>query len=103
LLEVIAAKSPSTQVLFLIEPKNIRLAMSALRAGGYQYAKLPVADEELKLLIQTSIAQQPTYAPNLLVKRKSVSLQFEQMIGLFCRYISRNTGFRPIRCRNWPV
>ena len=27
LLEVIAAKSPSTQVLFLVEPRDIRLAM----------------------------------------------------------------------------
>lgn len=40
-LDVILAKSPTTKILFLVKPKDIRIAMSALKAGSYQYAKWP--------------------------------------------------------------
>jgi len=59
LLEVIAANSPTTQILFLAEPGDIQTAMAALKAGTYQYAKLPVEDEELKLLINAAIEKRP--------------------------------------------
>ena len=49
LLEVIAAKSPVTQILFLAESEDIQTAIAALKVGTYQYAKLPLGDEELQL------------------------------------------------------
>ena len=55
LLEVIAARSPATQVLFLVEQRDIKIAMSALKAGAYQYAKLPLTDEELRQLIKRAL------------------------------------------------
>jgi DNA-binding NtrC family response regulator len=54
LLEVISAKSPATQILFLAAARDIRIAMAALKAGGYHYARLPIGDEELRLLIETA-------------------------------------------------
>ena len=59
LLEVIAANSPRTQILFVAEPQDIDLAMAALKAGSDHYAKQPVNDEELRLLVETALYQQP--------------------------------------------
>lgn len=81
LLEVVAAKSPVTQVLFLVEPRDIGIAMSALKAGTYQYAKLPIGDEELKLLIKTSIEKRPVYGTNVFLESKKRRIQFEKLIG----------------------
>ena len=81
LLELISAKSPATQILFLVKPNQLRMAMSALKAGSYQYAKLPIADQELKLLIETALEQRPEYAPNLLLKEEVQKTKFEQMVG----------------------
>ena len=81
LLELITAKSPATQILFLVEPNRMRMAMSALKAGSYQYARLPIADQELKLLIETALEQRPEYAPNFLLKEEVEKTKFEQMVG----------------------
>jgi len=81
LLEVIAYNSPMTQVLFLAETRDIRTAMSALKAGTYQYAKLPIGDEELRLLIETSIEKRPFYGANLLLESKRREVKFEKLIG----------------------
>jgi hypothetical protein len=42
LLEVVAAKSPATQILFLADRRDIRLVISALRAGSYHCLRLPL-------------------------------------------------------------
>lgn len=55
LVEAVTAVRPSTQILFLAEPDDIEEVVSTLKAGTYQYAKQPVSDEELKLLIKTAI------------------------------------------------
>ena len=81
LLELISAKSPATQILFLVKPNQLRMAMSALKAGSYHYTKLPIADQELKLLIETALEQRPEYAPNLLLKEEVQKTKFEQMVG----------------------
>ncbi len=81
LLDVIAVNSPMTQVLFLAESRDIRMAVSTLKAGSYQYAKLPVPDEELRLLIETAVEQQPRYGPNLLIKQSAPEVKFEKLIG----------------------
>jgi len=81
LLEVISAKSPSTQIIFLVEPQKIRMAMSALKAGTYQYAKLPVSEEELRLLVRTALDKRPHYGPSSLLKEPRRPARFETMIG----------------------
>ncbi len=81
LLEVIAAKSPITQVLFLVEPRDIRTAMTALKAGTYQYSKLPIGNEELRLLIETAIERRPQYGANLLLETDKQKVKFENLIG----------------------
>ena len=81
LLEVISDKSPATQILFFMKPNQLGMAMSALKAGSYHYAKLPITDQEIKLLIETALEQRPEYAPNLLLKEEVEQTKFEQMVG----------------------
>lgn len=81
LLELISAGSPATQILFLVKPSQLRLAMSAIKAGSFQYAKLPISDQEMKLLIETALDQKPEYSPNYLLKQEGDQTKFEQMIG----------------------
>ena len=80
-VEVLSAKSPRTQVIFLAEPRHIEIAMSVLKAGTYQYATLPVRDEELGLLIRTAIEQQPKYGLNQLLKTTDSNGQYEDLLG----------------------
>ncbi len=80
-LEIISAKSPGTQILFLVRPKHIEMARFALTAGSHQYSKLPLGDEELRLLIETALAQQPAHAPNLLLKPRHHKATLERMVG----------------------
>jgi DNA-binding NtrC family response regulator len=94
MLEVVAAKSPGTQVLFLVEPRDIRIAMSALKAGTYQYARFPMSDEELRLLIETAIEKRPRYAENLLLDVGKQEVQLEQLDG---RSQSMQDVYRQVR------
>jgi len=80
LLEIVSAKSPATQVLFVTDRADIALAMSALRAGSYQYIREPVGDEELQLVLETALAQRPAFAQNVL-QRCDRPAQVQQMIG----------------------
>jgi DNA-binding NtrC family response regulator len=82
LLEIIASRCPFTQILVLVHPRELPLAFSALKAGSYQYAKLPVADEELRMLVDTALAQQPQYGQNLMLKKQPHRPGFEDMVGL---------------------
>lgn len=81
LLEIIAANSPGTQILFLAESGDIQTAMAALKAGTYQYAKLPIEDEELQLLINAAIEKRPLYSTNLFLETKKREVRFEQLVG----------------------
>ncbi len=81
LLEELAAKSPVTQVLFLAEPRHIGVAMSALKAGSYQYARLPIGDEELKLLIETALEKRPRYGESLLLGETRREYRLGRIIG----------------------
>jgi DNA-binding NtrC family response regulator len=81
LLEVITAKSPGTQILLLVEADNVEAGVSGLKAGGYHYARLPIDDGELKMLIMTALEEQPRYGPNLLLKRDAQESEFEDLIG----------------------
>ena len=80
LLDIISEKSAATQILFLASSKDMSLVFSALKSGSYQYARLPVSDSELRMLIDAALLHQPQYTPNLLLKsdRKAT---FEKMVG----------------------
>jgi len=81
LLEIIATKCAITQVLILVQQRELPLAFSALKAGSYQYTKLPVTDEELRLLVDTALGQRPQYSLNLLLKEDPKKEGFEDMVG----------------------
>ncbi|MCC6142230.1 MAG: sigma-54-dependent Fis family transcriptional regulator, partial [Candidatus Hydrogenedentes bacterium] len=71
-----------TQILFLVEPDDVDIAMTGLRAGSFQYAKLPIEDEELRLLLDMAVERQPQYGENLLLREKGgPETSFEQLIG----------------------
>lgn len=57
LVSVLRVKSPATQILLLAEKRVLKQVMKALHAGAYQYAVLPVPNEELRLLIEAALAQ----------------------------------------------
>jgi len=80
-LEIISANSPTTRVIFLVSPRDIKLAAPALRAGTYQYAKIPISDDELKQLVDTAVEQRPAYGTNLLLKHGEEETSFEDMVG----------------------
>ena len=81
LLEIIATKCAITQVLILVHPKELPLAFSALNAGSYQYTRLPVTDEELRLLVETAYNDRPQYGLNLLLKENPAKAGLEDMVG----------------------
>src|SRR5690606_10019064 len=59
MLEVIGANNPRTQVLFVAEPQDIELAIAALKAGSYHYARQAINDDELRMLVETALEQRP--------------------------------------------
>jgi len=64
-LEQIILKSPSTQALFLVEPQDVEFGLQSLSLGVYQYAKLPISDKELELLIETALERSPIVSTKL--------------------------------------
>ncbi len=82
LLEVLSAENPATQILFFIHPHEIELAVAALRAGSYHYAKLPVSDKELQLLIEAALERRPSMDQARLLKRGRRPKGFEDMVGV---------------------
>ncbi len=78
-LEVLADRCPITQVLFLLEPQHMAIVRTVLRAGTYQYARMPVADDELRLLLESAWEQRPTVGENLLLKGEDDG--FDELVG----------------------
>ena len=58
LMERVTAKSPRTQVVFLVNAEDMDTAREALRSGASRYARLPVSDEELRLLVDSAVDNQ---------------------------------------------
>ena len=87
-LEVLADQCAVTQVLFLLEPHHVGMVRSVLRAGTYQYARTPVADEELRVLLESALEQRPLAGTNQLLKSEGEGLddlvgQSEPMQGVY--------------------
>lgn len=68
ILEVIARRCPVTQILFLVEREHLDVAVAATQLGTFQYARLPISDEELGLLIENALTGRPRIGTNLLLK-----------------------------------
>jgi DNA-binding NtrC family response regulator len=81
LLEIITEKSAATQILYLASSKDMALVLSALKSGSYQYAKMPIPDGELKMLIDAALLHQPQYTPNLLLKTGGRKNTFKMLVG----------------------
>lgn len=64
-IKEIISRSPSTQILFLVEPHDVEIGIQALSSGVYQYAKMPIGDTELKLLIETALERIPIVSSKL--------------------------------------
>ncbi len=79
ILEVLADQCPVTQVLFLLEPRHVGMVRSVLRAGTYQYARTPVADEELRNLLESAWEQRPRGGTNQLLKDEEEGL--DELVG----------------------
>ncbi len=60
LFEAISGKSPHSEVLFLVDPAHIKLAMKAMKAGAFRYAKFPIEDDELGMLVESTLKQPKT-------------------------------------------
>jgi len=80
-LDTIANKCPITQIILIAEPDDIDFAMSALLVGTYHYAKMPMPDRELKLLIETALADRPQFGTNLLLNVHGGVGDFDAIIG----------------------
>jgi DNA-binding NtrC family response regulator len=81
-VEVLTAKSPWTQIIFLIKPRELVLASKALKAGSYHYAKLPVSNEELKLLVEAALESRADVNPNFQALQENKKTRFEDMVGV---------------------
>lgn len=81
LLDVVGAKSRSTQILFLAPEEDMNVAMSALKAGSFHYVRTPVGDNELKLVIETAFSQRPIYGANQLLKTEIGFETSSELVG----------------------
>jgi DNA-binding NtrC family response regulator len=81
ILNTLTGKCPVTQILLLTEPEDMDVAMSALLVGTYHYARLPMSDVELELLISTAIKDKPEFGANLLLDKSEDQNGFENLIG----------------------
>jgi DNA-binding NtrC family response regulator len=80
LLKIFSKTNPKTQILLLVEEQNIALAAKTLRAGTFQYLKLPGSDEELKLLLEAALHQQPQIVDIATIEETKIK-KFGDIIG----------------------
>jgi DNA-binding NtrC family response regulator len=81
MLKTVATKSPATKIILLVDPDHMHIMKTALKAGTYQYARLPLSSDELKLLIETAFDQKPQFAENLLLEECDTERKIGQFIG----------------------
>ncbi len=80
-LATISEKCSITKMLLLIDPHDLTLITNTLDISIYQYYKLPVSDQELILLISSSLRKQPQVATNLLLEKEDSSVIFQNIVG----------------------
>lgn len=74
LLETLEARSGGTRVIVLVDAEDLCIAMSALQAGSYAYGRLPISDDELRMLVQSALPlPAPSACEDLSVKGRPLS------------------------------
>ncbi|MBD3288230.1 AAA domain-containing protein [candidate division KSB1 bacterium] len=81
LVKNIVATSAATKIILLVAPSEVDGAIAALKEGAYQYAKLPVKDEELKMLIETAIEMNSFIGAQKAPSNKSGNDRLGELIG----------------------
>jgi len=102
-LDIISEKSAATQILLLVSSKDMSLVFSAFKRRSYQYAKLPISDGELQMLIDAALMNQPQYTPNLLLKSEARKTTFEKMVGGSAKMVDIYRQIRQAASTNMPV
>lgn len=92
LLEVVASECPSTQVVLLVESHELEIASGALKAGARHYGRLPMTDDELKMLLEAAYATRPEYGANHLLAASENGFQ-----GIIGESPAMQEAFRQIR------
>ncbi len=81
LIASITARSPQTQIIALVEPEHLKVAQTAINAGGYLYSRLPICDSELKMLIDMAISDRPHYYRKLSKSERRSETAMGPLIG----------------------
>jgi DNA-binding NtrC family response regulator len=81
LIKIIARESPQTQILMMVRENRMNIAVDALESGGYQYIKIPAADEELRLIINLTLKKRQDFGTNKLLAKDESVYRFENFIG----------------------
>lgn len=71
MLQSVLVKNPLLKIILLVKDKNIPAAVESLQNGVYHYIKLPVTDEELKLVIESAIEQKTGIIDENIVEKKN--------------------------------
>ena len=81
LLETISDNCSITQIIILAEKKDLTAASSALKTVSCQYSRLPIDDNELKMLIDAAVHNRPDFGINNLLKDDIKKTSFHDMVG----------------------
>jgi DNA-binding NtrC family response regulator len=89
LIKSVKEGNPTTQVLFIADPEDMSQAVTTVESGAFHYAKSPVSDDELRMLITAALqeATQHLHSNHHRVPEDAVGLG--QMIG-------RSAGIRKV-------
>lgn len=74
-------KQTAMQVLFLVEPQAVEMAISSLNWGVFQYVKLPVSDKELQLLVEAALNKNTVSDSLKSHSRKSRPTRLGNLVG----------------------
>ncbi len=77
----IVSTSAATKILLLVDTHDVGKAIATLKEGVYQYAKLPVKDEELKMLIKTAVEMKSSTVGKQELLDNSVDDRLGELIG----------------------
>lgn len=58
-VDMVSARNPMAHVIVLVQTPDVPMAVEALKAGSFHYIKLPATDDELRLMIETALANRP--------------------------------------------
>jgi len=81
LVRNIKEKSPRSVPILLIRPNELDIAIPALKVGTYHYARLPVPDEELALLLDASLDRARKQGYLITAGRKTLHSRLGDIVG----------------------